>query len=154
MFFNHKLNIKILLIYLFFILVSCKLQEPLKPHGIIFLENRANKLKINESNKNDIIKLMGQPQIVEEKNNLTWIYIERILSKGKYNKIGKHVLKEINILILEFDRYGILKKKELFDKDKIQKIKFSEKKTDNELTRKSFVEKFLQSVKQKMYGSK
>lgn len=154
MFFNHKLNIKILLIYLFFILVSCKLQEPLKPHGIIFLENRANKLKINESNKNDIIKLMGQPQIVEEKNNLTWIYIERILSKGKYHKLGKHVLKENNILILEFDRYGILKKKELFDKDKIQKIKFSEKKTDNELTRKSFVEKFLQSVKQKMYGSK
>ncbi len=154
MFFNHKLNIKILLIYLFIILVSCKLQEPLKPHGIIFLENRANKLKINESNKNDIIKLMGQPQIVEEKNNLTWIYIERILSKGKYHKLGKHVLKENNILILEFDRYGILKKKELFDKDKIQKIKFSEKKTDNELTRKSFVEKFLQSVKQKMYGSK
>ena len=154
MFFNHKLNVKILLIYLFIILVSCKLQEPLKPHGIIFLENRANKLKINESNKNDIIKLMGQPQIVEEKNNLTWIYIERILSKGKYHKLGKHVLKENNILILEFDRYGILKKKELFDKDKIQKIKFSEKKTDNELTRKSFVEKFLQSVKQKMYGSK
>mgnify|MGYP001418359370 FL=1 len=154
MFFNHKLNIKILLIYLFIILVSCKLQEPLKPHGIIFLENRANKLKINESNKNDIIKLMGQPQIVEEKNNLTWIYIERILSKGKYHKLGKHVLKENNILILEFDRYGILKKKELFDKDKIQKIEFSEKKTDNELTRKSFVEKFLQSVKQKMYGSK
>jgi len=154
MFFNHKLNVKILLIYLFIILVSCKLQEPLKPHGIIFLENRANKLKINESNKNDIIKLMGQPQIVEEKNNLTWIYIERILSKGKYHKLGKHVLKENNILILEFDRYGILKKKELFDKDKIQKIKFSEKKTDNELTKKSFVEKFLQSVKQKMYGSK
>ena len=154
MFFNHKLNVKILLIYLFIILVSCKLQEPLKPHGIIFLENRANKLKINESNKNDIIKLMGQPQIVEEKNNLTWIYIERILSKGKYHKLGKHVLKENNILILEFDRYGILKKKELFDKDKIQKIEFSEKKTDNELTKKSFVEKFLQSVKQKMYGSK
>ena len=94
MFFNHKLNVKILLIYLFIILVSCKLQEPLKPHGIIFLENRANKLKINESNKNDIIKLMGQPQIVEEKNNLTWIYIERILSKGKYHKLGKHVLKD------------------------------------------------------------
>ena len=154
MFFNHKLNIKILLIYLFIILVSCKLQEPLKPHGIIFLENRANKLKLNESNKNDIIKLMGQPQIVEEKNDLTWIYIERILSKGKYHKLGKHVLKENNILILEFDKYGILNKKELFDKDKIQKIKFSEKKTDNELTKKSFVEKFLQSVKQKMYGSK
>ena len=154
MFFNHKLNIKILLIYLFIILVSCKLQEPLKPHGIIFLENRANKLKLNESNKNDIIKLMGQPQIVEEKNDLTWIYIERILSKGKYHKLGKHVLKENNILILEFDKYGILNKKELFDKDKIQKIKFSEKKTDNKLTRKSFVEKFLQSVKQKMYGNK
>ena len=144
----------LIITFLLVISLGCQIQEPLKTHGIVYLENRANKLKINESNKNDIIKLMGQPQIVEEKNNLTWIYIERILSKGKYHKLGKHVLKENNILILEFDRYGILKKKELFDKDKIQKIEFSEKKTDNELTRKSFVEKFLQSVKQKMYGSK
>ena len=137
-----------------FILVGCKLQEPLKSHGIVFLENRANKLSINTANKNDVIKIMGNPQIVEENNDSTWIYIERTLTKGKYHKLGKHVLKENNVLILEFDKFGILKKKELFDKEKIKKIKFSKKNTESNLTKKSFVEKFLQSIKQKMYGNK
>ena len=137
-----------------FILVGCKLQEPLKSHGIVFLENRANKLSINTANKNDVIKIMGNPQIIEENNDSTWIYIERTLTKGKYHKLGKHVLKENNVLILEFDKFGILKKKELFDKEKIKKIKFSKKNTESNLTKKSFVEKFLQSIKQKMYGNK
>ena len=152
--FIHKSVFRNYIILLSIILISCKLQEPLKPHGIIFLENRANKLIINETNKNDIIKLIGRPQIVEDENNLTWIYIERILSKGKYHKLGQHVLKENNILILEFDKYGILKKKDLFDKDQIKELKFSENKTENKLTKRSFVEKFLQSVKQKMYGKR
>lgn len=152
--FFHNINIKSLLFILLFILVGCKLQEPLKSHGIVFLENRANKLSINTANKNDVIKIMGNPQIIEENNDSTWIYIERTLTKGKYHKLGKHVLKENNVLILEFDKFGILKKKELFDKEKIKKIKFSKKNTESNLTKKSFVEKFLQSIKQKMYGNK
>ena len=152
--FFHNTIIKNYVLLLFFILVGCKLQEPLKPHGIIFLENRANKLLINKSNKNDIVKIMGNPQIIEEKNEQTWIYIERILTKGKYHKLGKHILKENNVLVLEFDKYGILKKKELFDKDKIQEVKFSEDNTEYSLTQKSFVNKFLQSIRQKMYGNK
>ena len=148
------MNIKNYSLILLFILVSCKLQEPLKSHGIVFLENRANKLSINESNKNDVVKIMGNPQIIEEKNELTWIYIERILTKGKYHKLGKHILKENNVLVLEFDKYGILKKKELFDKEKIKEINFSKDITDYQLTQKSFVQKFLQSIKQKMYGNK
>ena len=119
----------------------------------MFLENRAAKLEINKSNKNDIIKIIGNPQIVEE-NDFTWIYIERILTKGKYHKLGKHVLKSNNILVLEFNKYGVLKKKELYDKDKIKKVKFSEKETQNTVSKKSFVGKFLQSVRQKMYGSR
>ena len=154
MFIFHSINLKITSIILLFILVSCKLQEPLKSHGIIFLENRANKLIINKSNKNDVISIMGNPQIVEDENDLKWIYIERILTKGKYHKLGKNVLKENNILVLGFDRYGILNEKVFFDKEKIKKLKFSNKETESQLTKKSFVEKFLQSVKQKMYGNK
>ena len=150
----HNKHYKLLFIFLLFILVSCKLQEPLKSHGIIFLENRANKLIINKSNKNDVIKLIGNPQIVEDDNNLKWIYVERILTKGKYHKLGRHILKENNVLILSFNKYGILAKKDFYNKDKINKLDFSKKKTDHKLTKKSFVEKFLQSVKQKMYGNK
>ena len=42
MFIKLKINYKLFLIIFFIIiLISCKLQEPYKNHGIIFLENRA-----------------------------------------------------------------------------------------------------------------
>ena len=138
-------------VLIFFILSGCKLQEPLKTHGIIFLENRANKLTVNKSNKNDVINIFGQPQIKESDKIETWIYLERILTKGKYHKLGKHVLKQNNILILDFNKYGILQNKKLLDKNDINQIKFSKRKTDNELSQKSFVTSFLESVRQKMY---
>ena len=123
-------------------------------HGIIYLENRANKLTVSKTNKNDIIRIFGQPQIISNDDRLTWIYLERILTKGKYHKLGRHVLKENNLLVLKFDKFGILESKKFLDKDDIKKVNFSEKITENELGQKSFVETFLQSVKQKMYSNR
>ena len=139
---------------MFLILLGCQLQEPAKNHGILFLDNRSEKLTIKISNKNDVIKLLGQPHAKNFGEDDTWIYIERTLSKGKYHKLGRHELKTNNTLILNFDKYGILKTKDFYDKDDLNKIKFSKKTTDNDLSQKSFVESFLQSVKKKMYGSK
>ena len=145
-----KNHIKILLIIFFNIVIGCKLQEPLKTHGIIYLENRSNEIKLDISNKNDVITIMGQPQIRNDDEE-TWIYIERILSKGKYHKLGQHVIKENNVLVLKFDKYGVLKNKTFYTKEDINKISFSKKNTENELSQKSFVEKFLERMKQKRY---
>ena len=139
---------------MFIILSGCKLQEPLKTHGIVYLENRSNKLIINKSNKNDVIKIFGQPQIKDSDNIDTWIYLERILTKGKYHKLGKHVVKQNNILILDFNKYGILKNKKLLNKEDIKKIKFSKKNTENELSQKNFIRSFLESIRQKMYSNR
>ena len=98
-----------------------------------------------------MISIFGQPQIKENDKIDTWIYLERILTKGKYHKLGKHILKQNNILILDFNKYGILKSKKLLNKEDINQIKFSKKTTDNELSQKSFVLSFLESVRQKMY---
>ena len=137
-----------------FILIGCQLQEPTKNHGIVFLENRSNKLLINKTNQNDVLKIIGQPHSKSIKDLNTWIYIERVLTKGKYHKLGKHVLKSNNVLVLSFDKYGVLKAKDFYDKNDIKKMEFSKKKTENKLTKKSFVESFLSSIKEKMYGSK
>ena len=148
-----KNHLKILII-LSIILSGCKLQEPLKTHGIIYLENRSNKLTINKSNKNDVIKIFGQPQIIDKTNEDTWIYLERILTKGKYHKLGQHVLKQNNVLILDFNKFGILENKKLLKKEDINEIKFSKKNTKNELSQKNFIRSFLESVRQKMYSNK
>ena len=154
MFFNVKNHFKILFIFIIIILSSCQLQEPNKTHGIAFLENRSKKLVLNSSNKNDVVKIIGQPQIRDEIDENTWIYIERTLTKGKFHKLGRHVLKENNVLILNFDKYGILKSREFLNKSDIKKMDFSQKTTENNLTKKSFVQSFLESVRQKMYGNR
>tara|TARA_A100000164_G_scaffold325518_1_gene310643 strand:+ start:585 stop:1052 length:468 start_codon:yes stop_codon:yes gene_type:complete len=152
--FRFKNHFTKLFITLFIILTGCQLQEPTKNHGIVFLENRSNKLILNKSNKNDVIKIIGRPHSKSIDDENMWIYLERTLSKGKYHKLGQHVLKKNNTLVLKFDKFGILKSKKIFDINDTNKVAFSSKETKNELTQKSFVESFLSSVKQKMYGNR
>ena len=120
----------------------------------MYLENRSKKLNVNVSNKNDVIKIFGQPHIKDEENDETWIYFERLLSKGRFHKLGQHVLKENNVLVLNFNKYGVMSEKRFIAKNEMNKLKFSDRATENELTKKSFVEKFLNSIKTKMYGNK
>ena len=139
---------------LLIILSGCNLQDPNKTHGIVFLENRASKLTLNKTNKNDTIKLVGQPQIKGSDSDNTWIYLERTLTKGKFHKLGKHILADNNVLVLEFNKYGVLKSKKFLKKEDLKKLEFSKEKTVNDLSKKSFVQSFLESVKQKMYSNR
>ncbi len=97
---------------------------------------------------------MGRPQITDTNSIDSWIYLERTLSKGKYHKLGKHVLKDNNVLILSFNKYGILNNKQFLTKKDINSIEFVKKETVNEISQQSFVTKFLQSVREKMYNNR
>jgi outer membrane protein assembly factor BamE (lipoprotein component of BamABCDE complex) len=151
MFFKLKYHINIFLISTLFILIGCQLQEPTKNHGILYLNNRANKLEINKSNTNDVINIIGQPHLKSVNNDNEWIYIERVLTKGEFLKLGQNVLKTNNVLVLTFSKYGILKDIKFIDKDSKKKVRFSTDTTENDLSQKSFVEKFLESLRKKMY---
>ena len=129
------------------------MHESSNTHGIVFLDNRSNKLIINETNKNDVISVIGQPHSKSINNENQWIYIERVLIKGDYHKLGRNVLKTNNVLILGFNKYGILKEKQLLKKEDIEKLTFAKNTTTNELTQLSFVEKLLSSLRQKMYSN-
>jgi outer membrane protein assembly factor BamE (lipoprotein component of BamABCDE complex) len=154
MFTFAKFHKYLFLIKLLIILSNCQFNEPTKNHGILYLEKRLKQLEVNITNKNDVINKIGFPHSKSIDNDNIWIYFERVLTKGSYHKLGQPVLKESNVALLEFNKYGILNKKSFFNKDEIKKLKFAEKNTENEMTKKSFVEKFLSSVKAKMYGNK
>jgi len=144
----------ICIINIFIILTHCQLQEPKKVHGINFLENREKVLIVNKTNKNDVVNLIGNPHLTSITYPNKWIYFQRTLSKGKLHKLGQNVLKENNVLELSFDKYGVLKNKKLYKKEDMNKVAFSKAETKNEISKQSFVGKFLSSVKQKMYGKK
>ena len=82
---------RIFSIVLIILLTSCQLKEPSKNHGILFLENRAEKLIVGKDNKNDILRKIGNPHISTNKKDNRWIYIERVLTKGSIHKIGAYV---------------------------------------------------------------
>tara|TARA_B000000532_G_C18846443_1_gene397471 strand:+ start:754 stop:1218 length:465 start_codon:yes stop_codon:yes gene_type:complete len=153
---SARINIHILifLIISFFILNNCQFQEPSQNHGILFLENRSKKLVIKLSNKNDVLKIIGQPHSKSQNEEDQWIYIERIFTKGEYHKLGQNVLKENNVLLLSFDKYGVLIDKQFLDIHDNKKVSFSEKTTENKLSQKSFVQNFLSSIRAKMYGKR
>ena len=111
-------------------------------------------MALNKHNKNDVIKLIGLPHTKSIKNNSDWIYIERILTKGSFHKLGQNVLKTNNVLILSFNKYGILNQKKFLTQNDLNKLSFSKDITENDLAKKSFIEKFLNSVKAKMYSNR
>ena len=147
-------NHNILLLILFFILIGCKLQEPTKSHGILFLENRSNQLVVKKDNKNDVIKLFGSPHSKSFNNDDEWIYIERVLTKGSFHKLGQNVVKSNNVLVLSFNKYGIINQKNFLNQSDLNKLSFSKDITDNDLSKRSFVESFLSSIKSKMYSNR
>ena len=138
----------------FISLIGCQLQDPYNNHGIVFLKNRSEKLIVNQSNKNDVLNIVGQPHSKSINDDNEWFYVERVLTKGEYHKLGQNILKENNILVLKFNKYGVIKEKTLLNKDSKNKILFSQNETKNELSQKSFIERFLSSVRTKMYSNR
>jgi len=99
-----------------------------------------------------VIKLIGNPHTVSIKDDDIWIYFERTIRKGKMIKMGQNVLKTNNVLELKFNKYGILQNKKIYDIDKMSKVKYSKNVTENDVVKQSFVGKFLESMRAKMYG--
>ncbi len=120
----------------------------------MFLENRSKKLYVNKTNSNDVLKIMGSPQITSITDKKTWFYVERTLSKGKLHRLGKNVLKKNNVLVLEFNKFGILENKVFLNKEDRKKLAFSKDITTNEISQKSFIAKFLSSIREKMYSNR
>ncbi len=141
---------KILLIILTLFLSNCKLNKIVNHHGIHNLENKSKELSINESNINDIKKILGPPSSTSYFNNDILIYLERKTSNSKLLKLGKRKLIANNVLLLEIDNRGMLVKKEFLNKNDINKLKLSQKETNISSEKESFVIRALSNVINKM----
>ena len=142
---------KILYIIFFSLIVSnCSFKPVVKHHGVPFLEKKQALLTINKTNKNDIKKILGNPSTKSKFDNDIWIYIERKQTQSKLKNLGRMKIFKNDVLVLEIDNYGILKKKEFFNKDDMEKIKIVKETTETAITRNSFVYNFLTSMRQKI----
>ena len=121
-----------------------------KHHGVPFLEKKQELLIVNKSNKNDIKDIMGIPSTKSKFNNDVWIYIERKQTQSQIKNLGKMKIYKNDVLVLEIDKYGVLKKKEFYNMDDMNKIKVVEETTEAGFKKNSFIYEFLSSMRQKI----
>ena len=138
------------IIILSFIVSNCTLNKVNKHHGVPNLEKKQASLIVNKTNKNDIKKLLGIPSTKSKFDNDIWIYIERTQSQSGIKKFGKMEISKNDVLVLEINNYGILKKKEFYNKDDMEKIKIVEATTEQGFKRNSFIYEFMSSMRQKI----
>ena len=119
-------------------------------HGVHFLDIKEKKLTINQSNKNDIIKLLGPPLIQSTFDNDLFIYIEKKTSSTQLKSLGKKKTLVNNVLLLEVNDRGILIRKYLSDLNQMNDLEFEKEFTTVSYSKKSFVYNLLSSLRSKI----
>ena len=139
-----------LILLIFVVTTNCGFKKRIDHHGVHLLKKKSDMIKISETNKNDIIKLLGPPSVKSTFNNDLYFYIERKTTTDKLIKLGKKKFLENNVLVLEIDDRGILFKKQFFDLNKMKKLTVVSKETTVDYQKQSFIYDFLSSMRQKV----
>ena len=106
------------------------------------------KIQVNTTNKNDLVKIFGEPSTKSTFDNDVWIYIERKITNT--HLFGRRELIVNNVLVLEIDQRGLLAKIDFYNIDDMKKIDFDKDKTEISYRKRSFVYDFLASMRQKI----
>ena len=142
---------KILYIFFFALVVSnCSFKKVVKHHGVPFLEKKQKQLIIDESTSNDVRRILGTPSTRSKFDNDVWIYIERKQTQSRLRNLGRMKIFKNDILVLEIDNFGILKKKNFYNIDDMNKIKIVEETTEASFARNSFIYDFMSSMRQRI----
>jgi len=115
-----------------------------------FLDKKEKKLTVNQSNKNDIFKLLGPPLIQSTFDNNLFIYVERKVSSTRLINLGKKKTLVNNVLLLEVDDRGILIYKNLTDINQMNDIEFDKYITSTNYAKKTFIYDLLSSLRNKI----
>ena len=141
------------ILYLFIlslIVTNCSFEKVVRHHGVSFLEKKQKNLIINKTNKNEIIEILGKPSTQSKFNNDVWIYIERKQTQSQFKNLGKMKIYKNDVLVLEIDDYGLLKKKDFYNVNDMKKIDIVKKTTKGNITKNSFIYDFMSSLRQKI----
>ena len=138
----------IFLISVFLFISNCSLNLVDDHHGVYFLEKKAKKIQVNSTNKNDLVKIFGEPSVKSTFDNDVWIYIERKITNTHF--MGKSELVVNNVLVLEIDQIGLLSKIDFYNIDDMNKIELDKDTTSITYKKRSFVYDFLSSMRQKI----
>ena len=141
---------KLLYLILFIFIVNCSGNKVSNYHGSKILEDKFNKIEINQTNKNYLFKLIGNPSktIDFDKNKL--YYFERLKTNQSLWKLGKQKIIKNNILIVEIDNSGILRSKKLLNLNDMNDLKYFKKTTKKEFEQDNIIYGVFSSLREKI----
>ena len=115
-------NIFLSLLFLF--ILNCSLNKVSNSHGSRFIDKKYDQILLNKSNKNDLKKLIGPPSSISKFTG-NWFYIERKKTNQSIFKLGQKKILQNHIIIIEFNKMGIVSKKDLLNINDMNDIKIS-----------------------------
>ena len=142
--------IKYILIILFFFIVNCSGNKVSNYHGVKRIETKFDKLKVNYTNKNDIIKIIGPPSTISDFDKNKWIYIERLKTNQSLIKLGREKIKQNNILIVQLNNAGILIDKKLLNLNDMNDVKYLKSITEKDFSNENFIYNVVTSLREKI----
>ncbi|MDC3054813.1 outer membrane protein assembly factor BamE [Candidatus Pelagibacter sp.] len=141
---------KYIFIIIFIFIINCSGNKVSNYHGIKSLEAKYEKIEINLTNKNDLLKLIGPPSTKSDFDENKWFYLERLKTNQSLFKFGKQKIKKNNILIVELDNKGIVINKRITNLDDMNDIKFLNKTTKKDFKKDNTFYNVLSSLREKI----
>ena len=141
---------KYIFIFIFVFISSCSSGKVVNSHGNNLINITNSKLIVNKTNKNDILDILGPPSSKSSFNENIWIYIETKKQSTSLFKVGSRKLVKSNVLVVKINERGILEKKDYYNIDDMNKIKFSEQVTQTGYDKNSYVYGVLRSLRDKI----
>ncbi len=141
---------KYIFLFFFIFIINCTGNKVSNYHGTKKLDTAYKNIKLNESNKNDLIRLIGPPSTVSDFDKNKWLYIERLKTTQSIIKLGKQKLMKSNVLIVELNNKGILINKKLLNLENMNDIKYLEDTTEKDFKNNNFMYGVLTSLREKI----
>ncbi len=141
---------RFILIFIFIITTNCSANKVSKNHGFISLESKFEKIEINKTNKNDLVKVVGHPSSISVFDKNTWFYIERKKTNQSLFKLGIKKISKNNVLIVEFNNKGLVKNKRLIDLNNMNDVKYVKKITQKEFEQDNTIYNIFSSMREKI----
>ena len=114
------------------------------------LEAKYEKIKVNVTNKNDVVKIIGPPSSISDFDQNKWFYFERLKTNQSLLKLGTQKIKKNNILIVELDEKGIVVNKKLLDLNEMNNVEYLKLVTTKEFKKDSLIYNVFSSLREKI----
>ena len=137
------------LIFIFFFTLNCSINKVSNNHGLMLIEKKIDRIKLNKTNKNDVRLIIGPPSSISEFDDI-WFYIERKKTNQSIYKLGVKKISKNNVLIVKFNNRGLVSEKNLLNLDNMNDLTKSDKKTIKKYKQDNFVYNILSSLRDKI----